>query len=217
MGFNTVADDWEERQAMLAESTRTCVYERAGVGRSESGPLPRTAQQIADEFADLIHAAEIQSPVILVGESGGGTTLQAFGQRHPTEVAGMVFIDPRLAEYDTTVAEILTPEEQAVIDERIANLPAPYGDEVRAGPESNRDILAGPPLPDVPVVVLTAGLHPPEQSQADIDLWNSTHEDLVAALPQGHQRVIADAYHLMPAGPVTDAVDEVLDALRDRR
>ena len=214
MGFNTVADDWEERQAVLAESTRTCVYERAGVGRSEAGPLPRTAQRIADELADLIRAAEIESPIILVGESSGGTILQAFGQRHPAEVAGMVFVDARLAEYDSMIAEVLTVEEQSVIDRRVANLPTPYRDEVRAAIKSNRDILAGPPLPDVPVVVLTAGLHPPQQSRSDIDLWNSTHKDLVASLPHGRQRVVADAYHLMPAGPVAGAVDDVLAALR---
>lgn len=217
MGFNTVAADWEERQLELASSTRTCVYERAGVGTSEPGPLPRTAQRIADELADLIHAAGIEAPVVLVGESAGGDYLRAFGQRHPDDVAGLVFVDVRLLEYDAASADVLTPDEQAVIDRRVANLPEPYGDEVRAGPESGRAIQAGPDLPDVPVIVLTAGLHPPDQSQADIDLWNESHERLAASVRQGRQRVIADAYHLMPAAPVAAAVDEVLELLATDR
>src|SRR6478735_1002448 len=50
---------------------RACVYDRAGFGWSDAGPLPRTAGRIADELHELLRAAAVPSPRVLVGHSYG--------------------------------------------------------------------------------------------------------------------------------------------------
>ena len=76
------------------------------------------------------------------------------------------------------------------------------------------EVVDAGPLPDVPVVVLTAGVPFPGQSTADRDFWVQTHEDLAAQVAEGSQRTVENADHeLYRANPavVADAVAEVID------
>ena len=84
----------EQAQTVLAESQRTCVYERAGTGESEPGEEPRTAQAIADELHELIETAGLETPIVLLSHSLGGLDAEAFAQQYPDEVAGLVFVEP---------------------------------------------------------------------------------------------------------------------------
>src|SRR5215210_7142030 len=59
-------------QPEVAKTTRVCTYDRAGMGYSEPGPLPRTAEQFAKELHTLLQNAGIQGPYVLVGHSMGG-------------------------------------------------------------------------------------------------------------------------------------------------
>lgn len=54
---------------MLSPEIRTVAYDRAGTGKSETGPLPQTMAQNAFELHELLKAVKINSPVILVGQS----------------------------------------------------------------------------------------------------------------------------------------------------
>jgi pimeloyl-ACP methyl ester carboxylesterase len=85
---------WSEIQRALARSFRVVSYDRAGLGWSEPGPMPRTADQIVGELHTLLDRAAIPPPYVLVGHSFGGLTMALFAGRFPDEVAGMVLVDP---------------------------------------------------------------------------------------------------------------------------
>jgi pimeloyl-ACP methyl ester carboxylesterase len=84
---------WNSVQEEVAKTTRVCTYDRAGMGYSESSPLPRTAEQFAYELHTLLERANIAGPYVLVGHSLGGLTVRIFVQDYPTEVAGVVLIE----------------------------------------------------------------------------------------------------------------------------
>ena len=84
---------WTGLQARLAQSFRVASYDRAGLGWSDPGQMPRTADQIVSELHTLLDCAKIPAPYILVGHSFGGLTMPLFAARYPNEVAGMVLID----------------------------------------------------------------------------------------------------------------------------
>src|SRR5215204_2087992 len=88
--------DWQLVQPELAESTRVCTYDRAGMGWSEAGAQPRTSEQIAGELHTLLGNAGVRGPYVLVGHSFGGTNMQVYGSQYPDEVAGMVLVDSAL-------------------------------------------------------------------------------------------------------------------------
>jgi pimeloyl-ACP methyl ester carboxylesterase len=87
--------DWNLVQSEVAKFTNACSYDRAGFGWSESGPNPRTSEQIVTELHSLLTKAEIKKPYILVGASFGGHTVRLFAKKHPNEVVGIVLLDAR--------------------------------------------------------------------------------------------------------------------------
>ncbi|MBV9328812.1 MAG: alpha/beta hydrolase [Chloroflexi bacterium] len=80
-------------QPEAARTTRVCTYDRAGMGFSEPGPLPRTAARFAQELHTLLQRADISGRYVLAGHSSGGLTVRVFAAAYPAEVVGVMLID----------------------------------------------------------------------------------------------------------------------------
>ena len=93
-GLMSTVLSWSSLERELARSFRVVSYDRAGLGWSDLGPMPRTADRIATELHTLLERAEIPPPYVLVGHSFGGLTMPLFAARFPEKVAGMVLVDP---------------------------------------------------------------------------------------------------------------------------
>lgn len=86
-------DDWPAVLRALAQDTTVCVYDRAGVGWSDSPRRRRTGVRMAEELHGLLRAAEVEAPYVLAGHSVGGLIAQLFTALYPAEVAGVVLVD----------------------------------------------------------------------------------------------------------------------------
>ena len=84
---------WSNVQPQLARTTRVCAYDRAGLGWSERGPLPRTGLRMAKELHRLLERAGIRGPYILAGHSLGGLVARLYQHDYPQDVVGMVLVD----------------------------------------------------------------------------------------------------------------------------
>jgi pimeloyl-ACP methyl ester carboxylesterase len=91
--FPGTVSNWAWVQPEVAKTTQVCAYDRAGLGWSESGPGPHDAMHGARELHNLLDAAHMRGPYILVGHSLGGLTVRMFADQYPDEVAGMVLIE----------------------------------------------------------------------------------------------------------------------------
>jgi pimeloyl-ACP methyl ester carboxylesterase len=126
-GWGDWAPVWTLVQPAVAKWTRVCSYDRAGVGFSEPGPMPRTSVRIADELRSALHHANVRGPYILVGNAFGGDNVRTFAARHPAEVAGLVLVEADV---------VSTPEERQGHERLVASM------------RTCRDaIAAGKPLP----------------------------------------------------------------------
>jgi len=85
---------WGKVQPDVSGFARTVSYDRAGVGLSDDGPLPRDGRRIAAELRRALLLAAIAPPYILVGASFGGPYIRVFAGMYPDDVAGMVLVDP---------------------------------------------------------------------------------------------------------------------------
>jgi pimeloyl-ACP methyl ester carboxylesterase len=92
-GLGSLALEWRGVQQALSGRQRVCLYDRAGYGWSDPGPLPRTVDRITDELHHLLEVAKVPAPYVLVGHSFGGYTVQLYAKRYPQQVAGMVLVD----------------------------------------------------------------------------------------------------------------------------
>ena len=75
---------WTYVLPAVAEFTRACAYDRAGFGKSDRGPLPRTAGRLADELHTLLRTSGEPPPYVLVGHSFGGLVTRIFAARYPS-------------------------------------------------------------------------------------------------------------------------------------
>lgn len=110
-GFASWSTAWPLAQPELSNITRTCSYDRAGLGWSDAGPEPRDPQQIATELHTLLMNAGIQGPYVLVGHSIGGKHIRLFTELYPEEVTGLVFVDAR---HESAEPVGRTPEQNAL-------------------------------------------------------------------------------------------------------
>ncbi len=85
--------DWLMVQPEVSKFARVCSYDRAGYGRSDSGPEPRSSLRIAHELKQLLQAAGERGPYLLVGHSMGGYDIRVYTGEYPNDVVGMVLID----------------------------------------------------------------------------------------------------------------------------
>ncbi|MGB7284820.1 MAG: alpha/beta hydrolase [Candidatus Acidiferrum sp.] len=93
-GLMSTMLSWSDLHLKLAQSYRVVSYDRAGLGWSDIGPMPRTSGRIVEELHTLLHRAAISPPYLLVGHSFGGLTMPLFAARFPDETVGMVLVDP---------------------------------------------------------------------------------------------------------------------------
>jgi len=85
---------WSRVQPEVARFTRACSYDRAGLAWSDLSDTPRTMPTLVGELHQVIAHAQVGAPVVLVGHSFGALVIRAYARAHPSEVAGLVFVDP---------------------------------------------------------------------------------------------------------------------------
>ena len=85
---------WVFIQREIAKVKRSCWYDRAGSGWSDSRPDPNWSDLAAEDLHKLLDRADVRPPYVLVGHSLGGLTARVYQAMYPDDVAGMVMLDP---------------------------------------------------------------------------------------------------------------------------
>jgi pimeloyl-ACP methyl ester carboxylesterase len=100
---------WALVQPAVAARTRTCSYDRAGLGFSDPSPRPPTPANVVDDLHGLLKNAGIAGPVVLVGHSLGGFNVKLYAATYPDQVVGLVLVDPS----EENVARRIGPQMEA--------------------------------------------------------------------------------------------------------
>jgi pimeloyl-ACP methyl ester carboxylesterase len=93
-GIAATSLSWALVQPKIAEFTRVCSYDRAGLGWSSACSTPRTIEHMVMELGLALSHVAIPGPYILVGHSFGTLVARAYAHLKPHEVSGLVFLDP---------------------------------------------------------------------------------------------------------------------------
>jgi pimeloyl-ACP methyl ester carboxylesterase len=215
---------WDRLLPELARTTRTCAYDRAGIGYSEPGPLPRDSRRIAAELHTLLERAGERPPYVLVGHSFGGLHVRRFAGDHPEQVVGMVLVDATHEEFlvrcSPEVRERLRrgAERSLALAERgeqgqrlppvvsnlpraIASRPAWYRtayEEARAAEASAAEARTSDLGVSIPLTVITGGKSAGVAGRtgaATRALWSELQADLAQRSPQAVQVVARRSGH----------------------
>lgn len=84
---------WGWVQPGVAEETRVCSYDRAGLGWSEWGTTAFDPEAVPVQLRTLLSNAGEQGPFVLAGQGLGAALVQLTAARFADDVAGLVLID----------------------------------------------------------------------------------------------------------------------------
>jgi pimeloyl-ACP methyl ester carboxylesterase len=85
---------WATVQPQISERTRACSYDRAGLGFSDASYRPGTSANAVADLHQLLIAASVKPPYVLVGHSLGGMYVRLYADKYRSEVVGIVLVDP---------------------------------------------------------------------------------------------------------------------------
>jgi pimeloyl-ACP methyl ester carboxylesterase len=203
-------------ESAVAQETRTCVYDRAGLGKSDPAPPPpRQLPDLVGDLDKLLDAAEIPDPYVLVGASGGGYIITGYAVEHPDRVAGMVLVE--------------TPAPWLVVDppQEIVK----YTDPHRPGNTEHRDFLqvekdaweARRRIGDIPMRVITADYPDTYIEEQPYPEWREDmrhnvegQKKWLVASPQAKQIVVDTGHDVMDEQSVV-VIEAIVDVLREAR
>jgi pimeloyl-ACP methyl ester carboxylesterase len=102
-GLGETSSYWGLIAPNVATSTRVCVYDRAGRGRSDDVVGTVDGMAAAKDLHALLAGSGNVGPYVLVGHSSGGVYVRIFASMYPTEVAGMVLLDSQPSDAFTSL------------------------------------------------------------------------------------------------------------------
>jgi pimeloyl-ACP methyl ester carboxylesterase len=85
---------WAQVFDPLSQVSQTCMFERAGFGLSDPGPLPRDVNSVVSDIEAFLIAKKIETPIVLVGHSLASYHVRQFANLHRDQTAGLVLVDP---------------------------------------------------------------------------------------------------------------------------
>jgi pimeloyl-ACP methyl ester carboxylesterase len=219
-GLSATAETWSAVFPSIARFTRVCAYDRAGLGQSDRGPLPRTSQRIVDDLQLLLRNAGIPGPYVLVGHSLGGLNQRLFASEHPNDVVGLVLVDGLPEDRERLFQAILSPASWTEYQASLRQ--SPEGAALSISSEESR---VAAPLPDIPLLVLTHGRPewpealPAAQRDQLERTWQALQMELAYRTRQGILIVAHESGHYIQKDQpdlVVAAVRQAVMAARDR-
>ncbi len=93
-GLSDWSSIWALVQPAVSANTRACTYDRAGMGYSDVSGRPSSPPNIVADLHQLLLAAGIKPPYLLVGHSLGGFNMKLYASTYRSQVVGMVLVDP---------------------------------------------------------------------------------------------------------------------------
>lgn len=211
-GTGDSSEVWSAVQKEVEQFSKVCSYDRLGLGKSDKLASAHTADEIAADLHQLLRAASVPEPYVLVAHSIGGIYSRKYAALYPTEVAGMVLVDSAHEEQFTRVAQI-SPEWAQRISGRFP-------------PEEQRSqgFLPGKePLVwhfDEPLVVIEHGKMPPsaasdpmaKQSEA---VFHILQEDLANRSKYGQLREAKTSGHYIQRDQPELVTQSIRDVIRE--
>jgi pimeloyl-ACP methyl ester carboxylesterase len=98
-GLGEDTSTWDKVLPKVAQFSHTLAYDRAGLGKSDSSPNPKSVEQMVKELHAVLDAAHVSPPYILVGHSLGGAICSCLPTSTLTRQPASCLWTPKMAGY----------------------------------------------------------------------------------------------------------------------
>lgn len=228
-GIGDAGRVWQGVIDALSAETMVVLYSRAGYGQSDPGPMPRSADRVVRDLANLLAATPVVPPYIIVGHSLGALQALLYASEHRNQVDGLVLLDPpplgfikgdRFPELNQMAEEMTAGFRQNAQrarddgDERQAVYLESVASEHESMFQSGWSWMASVrSLGDMPLVVIASGVPNPQfgASAAEFqEYWRQSSEELSGLSTRGRFVFAEGSTHDLPGEATGEVVDAVL-------
>lgn len=217
-GMGSTWESWLSIQPHVAQFARVYSYDRAGLGKSDPAPTPRTCQNMVDDLRSLLDAAKVEPPYVLVAHSYGGMNVRLFASQYPQDILGMVLVDSvhedRHIQFETVLSNDLMERQRNYLADPSRN--SENIDEVA----SSDQLRAAKCKFDFPIVVLSCMHDPPSDvwpMAALRTVWEPLQFELAQLSSKGKHVFAQESGHFIHHDEpelVIDAIQEVIVAVQ---
>ena len=209
-GYGDYSKAWDSIIGDISTFSNVLIYDRAGLGKSETSSNRRTSCQMVKELKELLIEAKIKPPYILVGHSFGGVNMRMFGTEFQNEVCGLVLVDSTPEDYRERFLPTMSQDFQQAYNKQFV-----YEGNYEEFKESLKQLKETRQKLNVPLIVLSAGKKD-HYSKASQQLWNEMQREILQISSDG-ELVIAEnsAHYIQNDEPevVVGAIKKLLDSV----
>lgn len=220
-GWGDDGSTWSLVQSEVSPYTRTCAYDRFGLGRSDHGSEPETAYEAMSDLHALLKEAKIGSPYILVGHSLGGMYMLLFTHRFPAEVLGLILVDSSHPDFFELRLAAMPP--QSPSDSESVQFYREWFSTTTKDPSLRSAYLEVGCLGDLPLVVFSAPNKaraddlPKELNDAFNQTWLDLHKQLTLLSSNSRYIIIQDSEHFIHQDRPEVVIDAILTLIEEIR
>jgi pimeloyl-ACP methyl ester carboxylesterase len=98
-GMSDSLEVWGSIPDSVSKFAHVFLYDRADIGESDTSRIERTLPNMVKELRNILNNQNINPPYILVGHSLGGLITRYFTSNYPSEVKGLLLLDPAPESY----------------------------------------------------------------------------------------------------------------------
>lgn len=202
----------------VSAATRAVVYDRAGYGQSEASNQSRDGLQIVLELRALLQTEGIAPPYVLVGHSLGGTFMKLYAKSFPDEVAGVVLVDARHAEFTQRCRQLGVPRLLYDPPEALLAMLSPTARaELQAAPLTLKQTRRAGTFPAVPLIVLTQSNATSKWPRGLSKVWAASQQRMAKMSKLGRIKVLDDSGHNVHQDRPEVVVRAILSVVRAAR
>jgi pimeloyl-ACP methyl ester carboxylesterase len=208
------SNEWSSIEAAIHEraKVRTVLYDRAGLGKSDSDPRPYRIQDEATALRRALDQCDIRRPIILVAHSYGGFISEIIASE-AKRVKGLVLVDANIPSF-------FDDKEAAAISARYTPLAK---DLIKEKPERGRNLLrqdesypatashmrkVNVPL-NLPIIDITAE-HTWVDTPEEIAAMRRAHAEFVPASPNRVAVIAEGSGHYVSRDRPNIVIDAIL-------
>ncbi|WP_026560596.1 alpha/beta hydrolase [Bacillus sp. J37] len=188
-GYGDYSKAWDSVISELSLLTDVLIYDRAGLGKSESSSRPRTSKEMIIELKELVKGTKIKLPFILVGHSFGGVNARLYATEYPNEVCGLILIDSTPEDYREKFLPTMEEEFQRAYKKQFVH-EGNYDEFM----ESLKQLKESRSKLNVPLIVLSAGKKA-YYSKESQQLWNEMQRELLEISTKGEFVIAENSAH----------------------
>ncbi|WP_273854183.1 alpha/beta fold hydrolase [Guptibacillus spartinae] len=208
-GYGWALDNWQSIRKEVSTFANVFFYDREGIGKSNNSHKPKHSLQIVENLRNLLKAADIKPPYILVGHSFGGVNVRLYASRYSEEVTGLILIDSVHEDQNNEMVPLFTEEVkneylgQFLVESSLNEF------------EESLEQVRGSKLKNIPLIVLTGGTQPHHTSES-FDAWMRFQIDLSYLTKTSKHIIVKEAGHAIHIDrpkPVINAIKEMIEII----